>query len=118
MKNTILLLLTLFTLSCCKNDDDTPTNPIDQLPPATQVGANTFGCLLDGQAFLPAYGSNPLDCVYQFVSGGYHFALQGNRRDQNNNSTLIGLSTNNLEIIENQTYQLYFLKLPTLIQEN
>ena len=33
----------LFTLSCCNNEDDTPQNPIDQLPPATQDGANTLG---------------------------------------------------------------------------
>jgi len=27
--------------------------PVDQLPPATQEGANTFGCLVDGELWLP-----------------------------------------------------------------
>jgi len=48
MKRILLLLLTTFTLSCCNNDDDNPQNPLDQLPPATQTGANTFGCLING----------------------------------------------------------------------
>ncbi|SEA48996.1 DUF6252 family protein [Bizionia paragorgiae] len=50
MKKLLLLLTVSLTLSCCnKNDDDQPTNPIDQLPPATQTGANTFGFLVNGE---------------------------------------------------------------------
>ena len=49
----LLLLATSFILissSCKKNKSD---NPINQLPPETQTGANTFGCLVDGKVFLP-----------------------------------------------------------------
>ena len=106
MKNLLLLLLTTFTLCSCDKDNDKPTNPIDQLPPATQIGANTFGCLLDGQTFIPSGGTNPLDCVYQFVDGGYYLAVQGNKRNENNNLIGISIGTNDLEIFENQTYQL------------
>jgi len=54
MKNIILAITVLLVFNCCnKKDDDAPTNPIDQLPPATQTGANTAGCLVDGEAFLP-----------------------------------------------------------------
>ena len=105
MKNMLLILL-LTLLNSCGNDDDQPTNPIDQLPAATQTGANTFGCLLDGEAFIPSGGTNPLDCVYQFVGGGYFFALQGNKRDSNNNLLAITCSTDDLEIMEGQTYNL------------
>lgn len=38
-----------FTNMQCKKDK----LPVDQLPAATQSGANTFGCLVDGQAFTP-----------------------------------------------------------------
>jgi len=106
MKNLFLLLLTTFTLSCCNKDDDQPKTELDKLPPATQTGANTFGCLLDGQAFIPSGGINPLDCVYQFVNGGYYFALQGNKRDQNNILIGIGIGTQNLQINQNQTFVL------------
>jgi len=46
------LLLTLTQCSKCKNDP-TPAKPEDQLPAATQTGANTFGCLLNGQPWKP-----------------------------------------------------------------
>ena len=106
MKKLLLLLLTTFALSCCnKDDDDQPKTELEKLPPATQTGANTFGCLLDGKAFLPGNGQNTLDCVYQFVNDEYYFALQGNN-EINNFSVLIGLSTNAKHIEQNNTYAL------------
>ncbi|WP_400192898.1 hypothetical protein [Hymenobacter sp. B81] len=45
-------LLLLTQCSKCK-DDPAPRKPEDRLPAATQTGANTFGCLLNGQPFLP-----------------------------------------------------------------
>ncbi|MEW4923197.1 hypothetical protein [Algibacter sp. 2305UL17-15] len=55
MKNLMhLLFTTLLILGGCKNDDDnTPIAPIDQLPPATKFGANTAGCLVNGEVHLP-----------------------------------------------------------------
>lgn len=46
-----LLLAALFSLSQCKQKSD--PQPEDQLPAATQTGAGTFGCLVDGQAWTP-----------------------------------------------------------------
>lgn len=54
------LFLLIFTQCVsCKVKDPFPTpapsiNPIDQLPPATQTGQRTFGCLVNGQAWTPA----------------------------------------------------------------
>ena len=45
-----LALLLLTQCSKCKKDDPAP---VDQLPPATQSGANTFGCLVNGQPYTP-----------------------------------------------------------------
>jgi hypothetical protein len=108
MKNLFLLLIATLTLSSCDKDNDNPppTNPVDQLPPPTQTGANTFGCLLDGQVFLPGNGTNPLDCVYQFVDGGYYFSLQANKRDSNNIPLRLGCGTQKFQIFEGQSYQL------------
>jgi|GEM_PF-2930066 len=71
----LLFYLTSFALSC--KDDDTPI-----LPPATSVGAGTFGCRIDGQVYIPqgAY-SEPLvqpDRKMIVVSGSsfdVHFVL-------------------------------------------
>lgn len=46
----MLLALPLALLLGCKKDTSAP---VDQLPPATQTGANTFGCLVNGQAWTP-----------------------------------------------------------------
>ena len=57
---TILLLALLIQGGCKTRDvfnDLFPapsTNPLDQLPPETQTGQRTFGCLVNGQAWTPA----------------------------------------------------------------
>ena len=48
-----LALALLTQCSKCKQDP-TPAKPEDQLPPATQTGAGTFGCLLNGQPWTPS----------------------------------------------------------------
>ena len=48
-----LALLLLTQCSKCKNADPAPQDPAAQLPPATQTGANTLGCLINGQPYTP-----------------------------------------------------------------
>jgi hypothetical protein len=48
-----LSLLVLTQCSKCKNDP-APADPASTLPPATQTAAGTFGCLVNGQAYLPS----------------------------------------------------------------
>ncbi|MFL0061817.1 DUF6252 family protein [Tenacibaculum maritimum] len=67
MKKTGLLfgiLLTTF-LSCSQKEAPTLT-PLQQLPKATKVGANTAGCLVNGEAFLPKgyFSTGNLNCFY------------------------------------------------------
>jgi hypothetical protein len=49
--------ITFFICSSCKKDKSpTPIEPTpngDQLPPITQSGANTFGCLVNGKVWIP-----------------------------------------------------------------
>ena len=45
----IISLFLFLTAACTKTDDDAPAGPLDELPPATQTGANTFGCLINGE---------------------------------------------------------------------
>ena len=77
MKSYTFLLFTLSLLCCCKNDDDGgPTDPIDQLPPATQTGEQTFGCLINGEPFVPpSFGSNAPNAFYQFVDDAYTLGI-------------------------------------------
>ena len=106
MKQLLIVLTLILTLSCCKDDDVTPINPIDQLPPATQIGANTFGCLLDGKAFLPDNSSNSYNCFYQFVSNEFYFTVRASNRDENLNSYSLAIKTEQKQIFEGETYPL------------
>ena len=64
MKKIFLLFLTTFALNSCDKDDSKPQNPIDQLPIATQIGKNTFGCLINGKPFVVSNTSNQT-AIYQ-----------------------------------------------------
>jgi hypothetical protein len=102
----LLLLFLALTLNSCDNDDDSPRDPISQLPPATQTGANTLGALLDGEPFIPAGGSSPLDSQYQLINGERFFSLQGNKRIEDFNFIALSLSTNAQELEQGRTYVL------------
>jgi len=46
-KLTLVLIILLSILSCTKTEE------IDKLPPMTTEGKNTFGCLVNGKAWIP-----------------------------------------------------------------
>lgn len=111
MKKSILFLLLIAAFVSCKKDDEviqpTPdTTEVEKLPPATQIGANTAGFLLNGVAVV-AEGdewveTNPY-CVYdqdafvllfrQNISEGSHIATQ-----------TLYISTNATTLEENTKY--------------
>jgi hypothetical protein len=63
MKTMLCCLAVLIVFSTCKK------NELDALPPATQTGAMTFGCLIDGKAWVPQGGG--LFSGLKPVEGGY-----------------------------------------------
>jgi hypothetical protein len=63
MKYLLLLFLAL-TLNSCDNDDDSPRDPISQLPPETMTGENTFGFILNGKA-INIKNTNQIVAIYQ-----------------------------------------------------
>jgi hypothetical protein len=102
-----VLLLIILSSSCRKNK---ASNPVDQLPPATQSGAGTFGCLVNGKAFLPKgnpLGGPILSCAYQYIDGGYYFQLKGLDKGSSANYG-VGIFTDSLKI---QTGAIYTLSV-------
>jgi len=63
MKYTWLLLFT-FPLLALQCEEETPLAPIDQLPPETRTGEYTFGCLVNGEAFVPE-STRDITAIYQ-----------------------------------------------------
>ncbi len=49
---TFLAFILLLSFSCKKKNIFNPEPP-DELPPATMTGANTFGCLVNGEVWRP-----------------------------------------------------------------
>jgi hypothetical protein len=47
------ILLLLSSCEGCKIDEPKPKTELEKLPPATQEGKNTFGCLVNGKAYVP-----------------------------------------------------------------
>lgn len=57
MKKLILFLFALLLIISCNRDNDTEPDNTPKLPPETQNGANTFGCMINGKLFYPRDGS-------------------------------------------------------------
>jgi hypothetical protein len=100
MKNNNILYILLFalisTFANCKKTKVEPTE-LEKLPPITQTGANTFGCLVDGVAWLPN-GTKPqnggpniqvyVDPTFQ----GGKFAITGHKYNIPNSDISVGSS--------------------------
>ncbi len=85
---TQLVVLGLFLLLSglsCEKEYPPGTPEIYKLPPITQTGADTFGCLVDGKAFTPkgTWGSSGLQLYYQYVNNAYHFNIGVTRNEIN-----------------------------------
>lgn len=52
MRFHLLPFLALLLIQCTKADPE-PAKPENQLPPVTQTGITSFGCLINGQPFKP-----------------------------------------------------------------
>lgn len=60
----------------CKLQKNKPTKTeLEKLPPITQIGANTFGCLINGKAWIPEnenlwLTTHPLRFYFENYRGG------------------------------------------------
>ncbi|CAA0162587.1 conserved hypothetical protein [Tenacibaculum maritimum] len=101
MKKTILLIGILLTtfLSCSQKEVPTLT-PLQQLPKATKVGANTAGCLVNGEAFLPK-GFSPSGNLICYYINQKDFSLNIFNK---NDSKAINIASRKLELKVNTPY--------------
>ena len=97
-----LLSLTLLASSCKKE----PVDQLSLLPPATQTGANTFGCLVDGAAFVPEssgfFSGPPFKCEYTSTPQLAVFWIAGGREGDGIVAN-VSIATDSLKISEGET---------------
>ncbi|MFT4804787.1 MAG: hypothetical protein ACI9YE_001994 [Psychroserpens sp.] len=86
-----IILFSLF-FEACSNDDDSPQDPVAQLPPVTMTGENTFGFLLNGE---PINITNTSDQIAIFQNGGLTIGGQ-NEVDGLSENLQIFISENNI----------------------
>ncbi|QTE21377.1 DUF6252 family protein [Polaribacter cellanae] len=100
LKTTLFLFA--FTLSNCEKKDTPTLTPLEQLPKATKIGANTAGCLVNGEAFLPKghFSTGNLNCFY---INQKNFSLGISKR-LNNTSSHIYIYIYNTNLHVNRTY--------------
>ena len=106
MKKLFFLLSTIALLSSCDKDGQIFAGK-DKLPPETQTGENTVGCLVNGKVFLPHQQgiSSPVNCYYQFVKGEYYFTMAfGDMRGTGIED--VNIFTAKINLQEGQTYLL------------
>jgi hypothetical protein len=99
MKNAQLFSLTLgamllFTASGCRKTDEG-----SKLPPFTEIGANTFGCLVNGVAYIPkGFGGtgapNPKLSIQTF-NGKLILSISSNRFKNGNSVGYVDISISN-----------------------
>ncbi|MDR2908213.1 MAG: hypothetical protein LBU91_09535 [Bacteroidales bacterium] len=75
MVSAILLMLAGVTFSCKEKEKKS------ELPPETQTGANTFGCYLNGELFVPRpagqmYSKPAVAAIYYLWPGGNYLSIQ------------------------------------------
>jgi hypothetical protein len=100
MKKTLLIIGILLSMNGCSQKDDPTLTPLEQLPPATKTGANTAGCLVNGEAFLPK-GFFPSGNLICYFINQNHFSLSISNKENNNvNSIIIVVEDLNLVIGE------------------
>ena len=98
MKKIFILFLLFGILGACKKDEPFIA-PIDQLPPATQEGANTSGCLVDGEAFIELRNRS---CQY-VNQRNFSFGISN---EVNGKHYHVLISMKNTELDVGKTYQL------------
>ena len=89
---TAFTFLLLTAMSCKKNKD----NQHDQLPPATQIGANTFGCLVNGKVYIPkgysGTGTPNPKISFDFFNGKKIFSINTNHFENTDPTAFMGIS--------------------------
>lgn len=109
---TFYLYIILLLIGCvaCKTD---ALSPKEELPAATQEGLNTFGCLVNGEVWVPDNSINPsIHKLTGYYSESY-FYLRANKTENSSRETF-GLDHEYID--DTGTYSLVPSKEEPIIQ--
>ena len=100
MNFPLLLLIALFSLNAGCKKENTLEDELAKLPPATQIGANTFGCLVNGKAWVAQNGCRflcdpPFKLYYSDINGGNIIAIAENLSPTSNSTISVHVDSSN-----------------------
>jgi hypothetical protein len=84
-------VMLLLSSQCKKSDSSPPLTELQKLPAITQGGRNTFGCLINGKAFVPGGGgilANTLSVYYDPTFQGGKLVIKAINYSNNNSVRL------------------------------
>lgn len=94
-----ILPLLMLTLQHCDEDSPKPKTELEKLPPPTQSGKRTFGCLVDGKAWVIEMPTH-VQAYYQTGTLGISAGVINNSFNSNLSFYLVDLD------LSEMTYQL------------
>ena len=97
--SSLVTVLLLMGISDCKQVAPEPKTELEKLPPATQQGKYTFGCLVNGKAMVP---DNTLDVVAIYQLGS--LVILGRTQNNGVSQAIVFLIEDSM--ISEKTYQL------------
>jgi hypothetical protein len=104
------IVILVFLSAGCKKSTVQPRTELSKLPPATQTAQRTFGCLVDGKAFVVKNRSilqgPDIQMNYEFTAGGYYFSISGSNKNPDGSVTSVYLHADSLAVSEGQTLKL------------
>jgi Family of unknown function (DUF6252) len=89
MKKLFHILLSIFLICASCENDPSPNSELAKLPPATQSGKNTFGCLVNGKAWVTR---TTTDALAFYQSGVMQISADINEKNRKQYLDLITLN--------------------------
>lgn len=90
MKNILVFTLLALSFVSCKKD-------VDELPAATQTGANTFGAKVNGEMWVPqGFGSFPANDILEARMSGHDITINARNFSSSPNETEFQLTIYNV----------------------
>jgi len=114
MRKEILILASAIILLCSNSCKKVSTSSTNQLPPLTTQGLNTFGCLVNGNLFIPQRPwSDPesfYGCFYQYIyadtSKPFVFEVWGEDKPKANDFTVVQIELDSIKLHQGDVFQL------------
>lgn len=102
------IILLLLGCSACKTD---ALSPQEELPAATQEGLNTFGCLVNGEVWVPKPSINPSihRLTYEYHKGYFQIIAKRNFNDNGTGvrqTIAISIESDTVKVDKVGTYKL------------